>query len=45
MSREYNLTLTRLRVELDRQAPRPVEVMEFMTATEGFVDANYITRN
>ena len=36
MSREYNLALTRLRSKLDRHAPRPVEVIEFMSAREGF---------
>ena len=39
MSQEYNLALTRIRAELNRQAPRPVEVMEFMAAIEGFEDA------
>ena len=43
MLQEYNLALTRLRAELDRQAPRPVEVMEFMRAVEGFGDASNIS--
>ena len=33
------MALTRLRAELDRQAPRPVEVMDFFAAIEGFEGA------
>ena len=42
ISSEYNLALTRLRAELNRQAPRPVQVMEFLVAIEDFEDATDI---
>jgi hypothetical protein len=42
MSQPYKLALTRLRAELDRQAPRLVEVMEFMRAVERFGDPSNI---
>ena len=43
MSREYNLALTCLHAEINRQAPRPVEVMEFLAAIEGFEDSTDIS--
>ena len=36
MSREYNLALTRLRAELNWQASRPVQVMDFLVAKRNF---------
>ena len=42
MLREYNSVLTNLRAELNRQAPRPVQVMELLAAIEDFEDATDI---
>ena len=42
MLREYNSALTRLCAEINRQAPRPVQVMDFLAAIEDFKDATDI---
>ena len=43
MLREYNSALTRLCAEINRQAPRPVQVMDFLAAIEDFEDATDIS--
>ena len=44
MSRQCIWALSRLRVELDQQLPRPIGVMEFFAAVKQFGDANELFR-
>ena len=43
MSREYVSALSRLRAELDRQSPSPIQVMKLFDVIERFGDANELS--